>query len=113
MKAALRLLFLLFYVASSYAITQERTALIVEKFQRSSSRDDGTQVKKGCKSLFDGFPKYRQAKPKASFDLYFHHTEAVHLLPHVSDRSFELQTISLKSLFSLASILFRAPPARV
>jgi hypothetical protein len=112
MKVAFTFLFLLFYVASSYAITQERISLAVEAVQASSSRDNKSQVDEKPDQAAKGFPNYRQAKPKTGSDLYLIDTEAVSHLPRVSTTSFEPQSVSFKSLFSLESILDRAPPAQ-
>jgi hypothetical protein len=105
-----QLLFLVFYVASSYAISQERVGLIVSELQRSSSKIDGTHLDAARGQSHDTFPTYRQAKPKAASDAYFGPMELVHLLPHQSERSFHAQTFPLKSLRGIELLLSRAPP---
>ena len=113
MHGACKFLFLLFYVASSYAITQERTSLQVDQVQHSPSRTDQNQIDEDCEHRADGYPSYRQAKPKPGWDLYFWRVESVLPLPHVSEPSFHLQTLSFKSLHSLETVLSRAPPVQL
>ena len=113
MRRISQLLFLVFYVASSYAISQERVSQVVSDLQRSSSREDGAELDTDHNPSVHGFPIYRQAKPKAGCDAYFGPVESVHLLPHESDRSFHAQTSSLKSLRSIERLLSRAPPSLV
>ena len=112
MRRILRLLFLVFYVASSYAVSQERVGLIVSEVQRSSSREDGTQLDTDYSQPANAFPMYRQAKPKAGSDAYFGPVESVHFLAHESERSFHTQTSPLKSLRTIEQLLSRAPPSR-
>ena len=58
------LLFLLFYFASSYAISQERTRLIVSELQHSASHADQPQFDNGCEQVRNSYPNYQRAKPK-------------------------------------------------
>jgi len=112
LKRIFLLLFLLFYVASSYAISQERVRLIVSEIQHSSGHDDGSQVDAGCKKLRNGFPNYQRAKPKTICVLYVGQNLSLQLVRHVSDRSFHPHTLSFKSLDSSKSVLSRAPPSQ-
>ena len=113
MRRILQLLFLVFYVASSYAVSQERVRQVVSELQRSSSTEDGTLLDTGHNQSVNAFPIYRQAKPKAGCDAYFGPVESVHFLPHEAERSFHAQTASLKPLRSIELLLSRAPPSLV
>ena len=113
MRRAFQFLFLLFYVGSSYAVTQERTVLEADQVQHSASKSDQTLIDESCKHPADGYPSYRQAKPKAGSDFYFSRVESIHLLPHVSEQAFHPQTYSHKSLNTLETVLLRAPPVQL
>jgi hypothetical protein len=106
MKAVLQLSFFVFYIASSYAVTQERTVLQV---QRSQAAGNPT-LEQTCHECHFAFPHFRQAKPKHGADSFFFHTESVHLIPHVSEHTFTVQTVSFKSIASLENTHLRAPP---
>src|SRR5687767_247648 len=111
MHRIMPLLFLVFYFASTCAISQERVRLIVGEIQQSASGDAGVQLDDGRNQIRNGFPSFRQAKPKAASDVYFGPSESIHLLPHKSDGAFHTQASSLKSLHSIERLLSRAPPA--
>ena len=113
MRQAFQLLFLAFYVTSSYAVTQERTALEADQVGHSSSKTDQILIDEAHKHPVDGYPNYRQAKPKAGADFFFWRVESVHLLPHVSEHVFHAQTYSFKSLDTLETVLLRAPPLQL
>jgi len=106
-----KLLLLLFYVASGYAIIQERTTLLVSTLTHSCSREDETQFDARREQPDSEFPTDRQAKPKAIAFHAFGLGPFAHALPTVSERSFHPQTFSLKSQDTLASAGWRAPPA--
>jgi hypothetical protein len=110
MHKIVQLAFLVFYLASSYAVSQERIALAVSELQHASSRNAGVQIGTCDNQNINSFPAYRQAKPKAACDAYFGPGELLHLLPHGSERSFRIQPSSLKSLSSFERVLSRAPP---
>ena len=55
MRAVWQLLFLIFYAASSYAVSQERTAFIVEEFYRSASGVGQSQID-GSYDRLEGLP---------------------------------------------------------
>jgi hypothetical protein len=110
MRRVLQFLFLVFYFASSYAISQERTALIVSELQHSSSRESATQLDAGCKQLHNSFPNFRQAKPKAGGDTSFAGAALVAFLPELCEQSFHLQIFPLKSRTTIERIPSRAPP---
>lgn len=111
MRRVLHFLVILYYVASSYAVSQERTSLIVSELHHSSSRQAQTQIDTGCTQLHAGLPNYRHAKPKSICALEFAPVEKTYFLPQVSSRVFQFQSHSLKSLYSIESILYRGPPS--
>jgi len=105
------LLFLLFYIASGYAVRQERATLLVSALTHSCSRDDETQFNARKEQPDGGCPYYRQAKPKG---IAFHALgwgPLAHALPTGSERPLHAQSFSLKSQDTLASAGWRAPPA--
>ena len=112
MKAVLQLSFIVFYLASSYAITQERTELQVERSQQAATGNSGS-IDQACHECHFAFPHFRQATPKAGAVAYFSHMEAVHLIPHVATGSFPAQKVSFKSISSLENTLLRAPPIQL
>jgi hypothetical protein len=112
MRTILKLAFLVFYLASSYAITQERTVMIAGAVQHSSAKHDQTQVDKNSREAHDGFPNYRQAKPKTGAGINFRQTPAVFVLD-VCSETLETQSVSFKALFSLECSLSRAPPVQL
>jgi hypothetical protein len=104
------LFFIVFYFASSYAISQERVRLIVSEVQHSSQRSDDMQFDDDCKQLPNGFPNFQRAKPKTISIVWFG-LDCFFDEPRVSDRSFDWHpTIFFKSLYRGGSILVRAPP---
>lgn len=105
------LLFLIFYLASIYAVAQERTTLIVSGLEHSCSRDASGQMDLGCKELHDHFPNYREAKPRSIGRSGLGEDQFVLALPYVSDLSFHVQNGSLKALNIWGSSISRAPPS--
>lgn len=112
MRQAMQILFLVFYVASTYAIGQERTNLIVSELQHSRCREDQTQFKDGCKQLEQGFPTYRHAKPRTIGFQNFPGSRPFLCPPGVVERRFHVQPDSLKPIRIAYSILSRAPPSQ-
>jgi hypothetical protein len=110
MHKIVQLVFLVFYLASSYAVSQERVVLVVSELQHASSRSAGVQLASCQNQITKGFPAFGQAKPKAACDAYFGPSELIHFLAHQFDRSFHTQTSPLKSLNSIERLLSRAPP---
>jgi hypothetical protein len=110
MRRGVQVLFLLFYVASSYAVYQERTRLIVIDFQHSSTRGSMASIEPGFSKLDVDFPNYRQAKPKSICALCLVSLHTSYFLPAVSERVFHSPSRSLKSLHVDSSVLSRAPP---
>ena len=113
MKAARQLLFIVFYLSCSYAVTQERTYHAAGEFQ--SSANDHVQLNENLSDPGHGFPHFRQAKPKAGpeREFRFTDTDTVPLPPEISHWTLFIQKVSLKSIFSVESVLSRAPPARL
>jgi hypothetical protein len=110
MRRSVQILFLIFYLASSYAVSQERTTLLVADLQHCGSRGDDSSIDPGSAQLQNDFPNFRQAKPKGPCVLYFERSESVSLLPLVSKRSFHPLTYSLQPLYLDANVLSRPPP---
>jgi hypothetical protein len=106
-----QIVFLLFYVASSYAITQERTSLIVSELYHSSSRSNQFEFDSGCEQLRNGFPNFQRANPKTICALQIGRKLNVNSISPISQPAFPVQLRSLKSLYSAESILDRAPPS--
>jgi hypothetical protein len=103
--------FLVFYIASSYAVSQERVHLIVTEMQHSTSRDGDVQFDDGCKQLRNGYPNFQRAKPKSLPILCFGNDPVLHQ-PAASNRDFHVHpTPSLESLYRGQRILSRAPPS--
>lgn len=112
MRQAVQVLFLVFYVASTYAIGQERTRLIVSELQHSCCREDQAQLKDGCKRLEQGFPTYRHAKPRTIGFQTFPGSRPFLCMPGAAERWFHVQPDSLKTIRITYSILSRAPPSQ-
>jgi hypothetical protein len=103
------LTFFLFYIASSCAITQERAYLTVEGLEHSSYGEK-PQFNDSKKDPQNDYPRYRQAKPKTICALTIARNPALEILPHVSERSFAVQTHSLKPEDIALTEPSRAPP---
>lgn len=113
MRRSLQILFLLFYLGSSYVASQDRTTWIVKRVTRTYSKAGAAEIGEGHQQVFDHYPRYRQAKPKAGCDLHFVHHESLHLVLHITERGFQPLTVSHKSIRTLETILLRAPPSRL
>jgi hypothetical protein len=113
MNRLLLSLFLLFYVASSYAISQERVRLIVGDVQHSPTHLGELQIEEDHGQTQDNFPNYRQAKPKTICIAGVGPAPRLVFIPPVSDRSFNIHSgTSLKTLYRGESVLSRAPPTQ-
>jgi hypothetical protein len=111
LKRTIYLSFLCFYFASSYAVTQERVRLIAGHVQHSPSHGNQSQMEDDGRHVRDGFPNYRQAKPKTicvlSFALIVQHA----FIPTFSDRFLRIDSsVSLQSLKHGCRFVSRAPP---
>jgi hypothetical protein len=109
MSQILQIFFLLFYVASSYAITQERTRLIADKVQRSTAKNQ-QELDVSLKYLHDGFPNFREAKPKSICVVDIgNNPSRCHSL-EVRERVSALHRTSLRSLSAIRRLFGRPPP---
>ena len=113
MKGWFRLSFFVFYAASSYAVTKERTLLIVGELTHSVSRGFQSRIDKGCASLHSEFPHYQQAKPKTGIDLSFEYSQSVNSSPLPSIGFLKSKRCSFRPTSSFESVLSRAPPGEI
>jgi hypothetical protein len=113
MKRLFLSLFLFFYVASSYAISQERVRLIVGEVQHSPTHRGEVQIEDDWRDTQDHFPNYRQAKPKTVCIVAVGPAPRIVIIPPDTDGSLNIHSVSsLKTLYRDESVLSRAPPAR-
>jgi hypothetical protein len=108
MRRSLQIIFILLYVASTYATKQALTRIIVSELQHSS-QDDQAQTRSRSQ-IEAGFPKHREAKPNPTCSLDVVQIDRVDVLPVFSECVFHLHIHSLKSLNTIQSISSRAPP---
>lgn len=85
--------FLLFYIASTDAISQERVFITWAELQRSLPPGDRTRLDAGNR-LPQGFPKLREAKPKGGLCLSFGCTKPIYL-SNLNQRRVQPQARSL------------------
>jgi hypothetical protein len=111
MRRTVQLLFLLFYIASSYAIGQERTAVIASAVLQSGYSEDHLARCRSGKQLDPSWPNYHEAKPKTICASEVGQHQAIHFRAPVAERVVPPTSQSEKSLFSLENTLDRAPPA--
>jgi hypothetical protein len=108
-SASFHLLFFLFYGASSYAITGERTSILIDELRHSRDRHDGSRIDSACRRLSNGFPNFREAKNGGSDSLL---VECLaHPLPKVAVFEFQSGAVFKESLLALFKTLARAPPS--
>jgi hypothetical protein len=113
MKRLLLLLFLLFYVASSYAISQERVRLIAGEVQHSPAHQGEVQIEDDRQETPDDFPNYRQAKPKTICIVAIGPAPHFVIIPLNADGSLNVHSVSsLYALYRGESVLSRAPPLK-
>ena len=110
MREILQFLFIAYYVASSYAVSQERIRFLVSELHHSACREGQPQIDTPCDHLDGGLPNYRHAKPRACAAVAIAQNQPVFSLTRTSERVVQIQTCSLKSLCVTESILSRAPP---
>jgi hypothetical protein len=113
LKRTIYLSFLCFYFASSYAVTQERVRLMAGHVQHSPSHGNQSQMENDGRHVRDGFPNYRQAKPKPKTIcvLPFALIAQQAFIPTFSGRFFWIDSsVSLQSLKHGGSFVSRAPP---
>jgi hypothetical protein len=110
-RRTLSVVFVLFYMASSYAVTQERTDLIAGRVRDSASERRQSHLEERASYLVDAFPQYREAKPKAGCDLFFSRPVSLGPLPNISERCFRVDDYAPACTTDLEGFLSRAPPA--
>jgi hypothetical protein len=109
MRATAQLLFLLFYIASSYAKGQERTAFIASRLVHSGTLDQ-CALQAGHGQLDPAWPEYREAKPKTICATSLGISRSVPFREQISEQVVQPPLESEKSLCSLEHSLDRAPP---
>jgi hypothetical protein len=107
MRAVIQLLFLLFYVGSSYVTTQHRIFSVIHGLRHSKSRDDSAAFE-NCKQRV-GYTHFREAK-KVSLDLHFGIDAKPDVQRLISSRHFTPQRISLQDQHDGEASHPRAPP---
>jgi hypothetical protein len=107
MRGVIQLLFLVFYVGSSYVTTQYRVTSVVHKLQRSNARDNQSTLE-SCKQSIN-CTRFREAK-KAVTDFSFRTDATPTFALRVSERQFAPQTSFYKSQFDVEARHSRAPP---
>lgn len=108
MRAAIQVLFIVFYVGSSYVTTQHRLTHIVHRLEHSGSRDANPTVE-DCKERLR-YTHFREAK-KAISDFNFGFDATPKFVPPVSSRQFTRQTGFYESQFDIEARHSRAPPS--
>ena len=111
LRRAYRPLFLCFYLASTIAIAQARTSVLVEEVKRdaSASAARGHQITGDDKQLSDGFPHYREAK-KQGFILKFRPTPIAGFDPPAAQRRIIAAPDRGTSDLVFSLTLSRSPP---
>jgi hypothetical protein len=109
MRRATQLLFLLFYLVSSYATTQHRLSSVVHRIQRSSqSCVDGVAFEKATKERVR-YTHFREAKKVGKeFPLAF--DAAPNPTPATTTQEFIAHTTSITLQFDRNASPSRAPP---
>ena len=110
MRRTIQFLFILFYVASGHAVSQERTNLIVSELQHSSSHGGQLQFDTGCDRLDAGIPFYQQVKPSSNNITELSHSPAVCPLQDAVERLLPIPHCRSKRPNSIQSNFDRAPP---
>jgi len=110
MPRIFHILFLMFYVASCYAIGQERTSFVASNLRLSGSHDCQDALRSRTAELNPGWPNYREAKPKPITAIEMVPQQFVSLRPHVNGYALSPQLSSLKPQYTLQRALDRAPP---
>jgi len=110
MRTALQLLFLFFYLLSSYSTTQHRVSSVVHHLQHSGKI--GHDSVRETSKVRVSYTNFREAK-KVGSDLCFGADPARTICPLVSIRSFRLQIVSLPSNFEIEPSHSRAPPTHL
>ena len=111
MRPLTRILFVLFYVCSSYAITQTRTSDFLTEFDHVVSRAGKTQIHESCRQFASGYPNYRQAKPKPVHHDSSNYGEIARLHIQSAAAFTAPTTISARSTFDADPLFSRPPPS--
>lgn len=109
MRIVSHLLFLVFYVASSYAITQERTSLVIQELGHSLKASGDAQFDSACKQLRNGYPNFSEAK-KVGSDFPLHAVHALDSVLEMAQVEYHPQPRSCGSLLLVWNTPARAPP---
>src|SRR5689334_21516059 len=108
MRAAIQVLFLVFYLVSAYYTTQSRITYIVGELKHSTSRTGEVAIDDACKPKLN-YTHFREAKNDGT-----EYTYSEQSIPSSfrlsSTRRFIPQTDSLRFEFALEVSAGRAPP---
>lgn len=107
MRAAIQLLFILFYLGSSYVTTQHRLSHIVHKLEHSNSRTRDVSLE-SCKEGMR-YTHFREAK-KVGLEFHPGADATPRVAAIVSNGHFLPQPTSTKSQFEGETSHSRAPP---
>jgi hypothetical protein len=107
MRAASQLLFILFYLCSSYVTSQHRILYIVHKVEHSNSRSDEPSFER-CNERVR-YTHFREAK-KAGVDFGFVPDASPKFFHVVTTQEFRPQIVLLRSQFDVETSHSRAPP---
>jgi hypothetical protein len=113
MRRTAQFLFLLFYIASSYATCQELTTVVASQVRHfSGPAGRSSSFETGVKYFGSDPPNFKQAKPRTICALEIALNLKFVFLPHVRESVWPVQIHSLKSLHSIQRALDRAPPSQ-
>jgi hypothetical protein len=107
MRAIVQLVFLLFYLGSSYVTTQHRISYFVHKLEHSKTKKDASLEHEGKQRV--RYTHFREAK-KVALDFHFKPDPAPELVPPVFIQTFHTQVLSLQTQFDVETCHSRAPP---
>jgi hypothetical protein len=107
MRAAIQILFLLFYCSSSYVTTQHRVSHLIYVLENRDPSAVSTLDESGKERV--RYTRFREAK-KASLEFYFVPDLGPKFFRLVSNQPFTPNTISLASQFDVETTHSRAPP---
>jgi hypothetical protein len=108
-RQALLLLFVLFYLGSSVAVTASRTSIVAAELQHASDRGNEALIQECCQQLHGGCPRYREAK-KAGMDVPLHVPSTSISAPRITINEFHVAPVYLVSSLVLRIPSSRAPP---
>lgn len=93
MRAAFQILFVSFYLLSSYATTQHRVSFVVHNVKHSNSQGSDTSLEQGGHHRVH-YTRFRDAK-KVGLDLNFVVVVVPALFPIVTERGFSIHAPTL------------------